>query len=557
MEPKPDHQPAIQMNDNDSYSEIFDVDDQLNRTFENSLSLNYNAASFQENISTDPKYQEFKKVKFGDCYIFNYQMFEGRKSRLESENDVKRLKHVFGELNFDVFEFKNLSQLETTEALKKISEKDHSQKKYFVCCFLTHGGPETLCTSDKNINVSDIFSHFTRSSCPTLSGKPKIFIIQACRGSKYETEESVNCADYFLIECNKDYLDFLIVNSTYYDTVSFKSSDEEHSIHHGAFFIDELCRSLEQFSGELELLQILTIVNYRVSYLFLSKSKEKKKNMKKQVPCFVSRLRTDVKFEKPITPFVSYETLCFDKRRKESRLGLESTENPLSDKECYQLQNPENIMFLSIADTNIVDLRIAGSILWNSFAGRKYSREEQMQSRTFKRSEIMQFLKKNLNSSEADCLICFLAGDSRNGRLLDANGRKISKEDVIKTCESFTGKPKIFIYLLRELPYVTSDSADGETDLIPLRTDIIPFHADILEICITITEWKQAIGPIETFCQIFNSSSKDFINLLTKINHELVKNYNFFGRPGSETSDECNHDTFMITSTLTKHLFLP
>ncbi|GFU38049.1 caspase-3 [Nephila pilipes] len=546
----------IQMNAIDSDPVDFgDVNQQLNGSSINSLSFNNDCASFQKYISTifDPTYQEFKEVKCGDCYIFNYQIFERNSPRPESEKDAERLEHDFKELNFDVYKFENLSKSETVTVLEAVSKRDHSQKRYFVCCILTHGDQEKLCMRDKSIDVIDIFNHFTRLSCPSLSGKPKIFIIQACRGLKYETEVSANYADCFSIEGSQDYLDFLIVNSTYYGTVSFKSSDEEHAVYRGSFFIDELCRSLEQFSGELELLQILTIVNYRVSHLFVSRSREKEKNRKKQMPCFTSRLRSEIKFNKTITPFVSPETRYFDQRRKKSRLGLESTENPLFDLKWYQLQNPEGILFLSISNRNIDQrLEMAASTLWSYFADRKYSRKAPQKCR-FKRSEIMKFLNQNQNPSETNCLICFIGGFSRNGRILDAEERKISKENIIKTCESLTGKPKIFIYLLYELSGEETVSTDGRHN-----TNIIPYHADILEICITITEWKQAVGAMKTFCQILeHNSSEDFVNLMAKLNRELVEKHNFFEVPENQANDKYNRSTFVVTSTLTRSLFLP
>ena len=67
---------------------------------------------------------------------------------------------------------------------------DHSKYDCFILAILTHGEDnsfhgEVYGVDDNPVQIQDIFSLFSNKNCKTLRGKPKIFFLQACRGSKY------------------------------------------------------------------------------------------------------------------------------------------------------------------------------------------------------------------------------------------------------------------------------------------------------------------------------------------------------------------------------------
>ncbi|KAF8796285.1 Caspase-3 like protein [Argiope bruennichi] len=470
----------------------------------------------KEKIFLKPDDELTGERKCGDCYIFDYQKFkkEGA-SRPGSENDVARLKHVFSALNFNVYaDYLNLTKEETLDALKEAAKKDHTQSKYFVCCFLTHGKEGKLLMFDKFIKIDDILQCFSRSSCETLAGKPKIFIFQACRGNCCEGGVPIDSTDFGgSVKENPDYLDFLIAYSTYEGKVSFKTKDPSGSQNnHGSYFIDELCRTLEQFSEDLDLLQILTIANYRVAYLFeTQKTRNEEFRNKKQMPGFTSRLRNEVKFNRKI-------------------LGLKSTETPLEDKKMYNIQKCKRIKFLLLLNTRDNferDLTYSIANLWSSLAVKGYQKEEK---RNWSGKELMNFLIEvsSRDFSNTDCFICFIICKSKGDYLYD--------------------KPKIFVFLLSSpakkswWPCVSAESTDGGSG------SMIPVHADILEIVITTEESQQLQGVIEKFRNIFGRSCGDILSQLTKLNDELFKDYGFY------SSSSKNLSTFSFNSTLTKTL---
>ena len=68
------------------------------------------------------------------------------------------------------------------EILQHLQETDYSN---YCCSFLfvlSHGSQEGVITTDGRCIPYDVIqSYFTASKCPSLSGKPKVFIFQLCR----------------------------------------------------------------------------------------------------------------------------------------------------------------------------------------------------------------------------------------------------------------------------------------------------------------------------------------------------------------------------------------
>ena len=51
---------------------------------------------------------------------------------------------------------------------------------------MSHGDTGYISgTDEEKVHLKDIQAEFEGDKCPKLQGKPKLFFIQACRGSKY------------------------------------------------------------------------------------------------------------------------------------------------------------------------------------------------------------------------------------------------------------------------------------------------------------------------------------------------------------------------------------
>jgi len=93
---------------------------------------------------------------------------------------LQQLRHLFAEqFDFDVRDHRQTSWDELESLMIDVAQEDHSQRDAFVCCVVARGRMGTVRTSDGNcnpaVNLANIFSD---ENCETLSGKPKLFIIQ-------------------------------------------------------------------------------------------------------------------------------------------------------------------------------------------------------------------------------------------------------------------------------------------------------------------------------------------------------------------------------------------
>lgn len=75
----------------------------------------------------------------------------------------------------------------------------------------------------------------------------------------------------------------------------------------GSWFVQALCNVLNESGKQLEILQILTRVNYMVATNFVSWSEDPRFSEKKQIPCVVSMLTKELYFN--WQPYMTSEIL--------------------------------------------------------------------------------------------------------------------------------------------------------------------------------------------------------------------------------------------------------
>ena len=126
----------------------------------------------------------------GVCLIINICNFDDAEGirRNGSEADVLNLEQTFESMNFLIRSYQDLKRSEFLEVLNDIRTLDHSDYDTFFCIIMSHGDetgifPSDVATEDQ-ISIKEIRNLFTDENCESLKGKPKIFIVQACRGDK-------------------------------------------------------------------------------------------------------------------------------------------------------------------------------------------------------------------------------------------------------------------------------------------------------------------------------------------------------------------------------------
>ncbi|PKU35162.1 caspase-7 isoform x2 [Limosa lapponica baueri] len=130
---------------------------------------------------------DYKKV--GKCIIINNKNFEdktGMGTRNGTDKDAGDLAKSFRFLGFDVYTYNDRSRDDMEKLLKKAAEENHSDAACFACILLSHGEEGLIYGTDGPMAIKSLTALFRGDKCKSLIGKPKLFFIQACRGSEFD-----------------------------------------------------------------------------------------------------------------------------------------------------------------------------------------------------------------------------------------------------------------------------------------------------------------------------------------------------------------------------------
>ncbi|XP_053386794.1 caspase-3-like [Mercenaria mercenaria] len=163
-------------------------------------------------IKHSPRQKQNIDSTESDCYKFTYpkrgylllvinEKFYNQASRKGADLDLLKMKKVAKKIGFQTLNKgaeTNLTKAETMNWLLKAQDTDHSTSDCFMFMISTHGLEQQnprkgglvdhalVCADDQLIFTSTIIEMFSETNCPSLKGKPKIFIIQACRGTSVD-----------------------------------------------------------------------------------------------------------------------------------------------------------------------------------------------------------------------------------------------------------------------------------------------------------------------------------------------------------------------------------
>ncbi|XP_062857027.1 caspase-3b [Trichomycterus rosablanca] len=234
--------------------------------------------------------------EIGKCVIINNKYFH--ESTMMSERhgtdlDAEKVLKVFKLLGFKCTIRQNQSVSKMKELFKLVSQEDHSKSAMFVCVLLSHGDEDVIYGTDGCIKLSELTGLFRGDQCLSLVGKPKLFFIQACRGSNLDPGiETDSVCDSESTQRIPVEADFLYAYSTAPGYYAWRNTAN------GSWFISALCDMLTKYGRELELLQLMTRVNHKVAMEFQSSSTLPGFHGMKQIPCIVSMLTKELYFPK-------------------------------------------------------------------------------------------------------------------------------------------------------------------------------------------------------------------------------------------------------------------
>lgn len=233
--------------------------------------------------------------EMGVCIIINNKNFHkstGMTPRSGTDVDAAKLRETFMALKYEVRNKNDLTREEIVELMKNASKEDHSKRSSFVCVILSHGDEGVIFGTDGPIDLKKLTSYFRGDYCRSLIGKPKLFIIQACRGTELDCGIETDSGTEDDMTCQKIPVeaDFLYAYSTAPGYYSWRNAKD------GSWFIQSLCAMLKLYAHKLEFMHILTRVNRKVATEFESFSLDSTFHAKKQIPCIVSMLTKELYF---------------------------------------------------------------------------------------------------------------------------------------------------------------------------------------------------------------------------------------------------------------------
>ncbi|CAM9337614.1 unnamed protein product [Lampetra planeri] len=228
----------------------------------------------------------------GQCIIINNKNFDrrtGMNQRNGTDVDAGNAAKVFTKLGYKVKVYNDQTVEQMKQVLTAASKDDHRCAASFVCILLSHGDEGVFFGTDGSVELRYLTSLFRGDRCQSLAGKPKLFFIQACRGTELdggiETDSADDCTSKIPVEA-----DFLYAYSTAPGYYSWRNTMT------GSWFMQALCEMISKYATELELLHIMTRVNHKVAVEFESVSCSPGFHAKKQIPCIVSMLTKEMYF---------------------------------------------------------------------------------------------------------------------------------------------------------------------------------------------------------------------------------------------------------------------
>ncbi|XP_021270990.1 caspase-1-like [Numida meleagris] len=114
--------------------------------------------------------------------------FEHLSQRDGAEVDVKEMTNLLEWLGYEVECHEDITSQEMTTVMKKFADhKDHLTSDSTFLVFMSHGNSAGICGTESNgtvdiLSFSTIYENFNNKHCKALMGKPKVVIIQCCRG---------------------------------------------------------------------------------------------------------------------------------------------------------------------------------------------------------------------------------------------------------------------------------------------------------------------------------------------------------------------------------------
>nr|XP_004672804.1 caspase-14 [Jaculus jaculus] len=188
------------------------------------------------------------------------------KAREGSEADLDALEQMFRQLRFESTVKRDPTAQQFLDELEKFQQLIDSWEEPVSCAFvvlMAHGEEGLLKGEDeKMVKLDDLFEMLNNKNCQALRAKPKVYIIQACRGEHRDLGEAVGRDEMVMVTKESPYTiptytDALHVYATVEGYIAYRHDVE------GSCFIQTLTEVFMTRKGPI--LELLTEVTRRMA----------------------------------------------------------------------------------------------------------------------------------------------------------------------------------------------------------------------------------------------------------------------------------------------------
>ncbi|XP_008538025.1 caspase-14 isoform X1 [Equus przewalskii] len=188
------------------------------------------------------------------------------KAREGSEADLDALERMFQQLGFESTMKRDPTAQQFQEELEKFQQAMDAREDLVSCAFvvlMAHGVEGRLKGEDEQmVELESLFEVLNNKNCQALKARPKVYIVQACRGEQRDPGETVGSDDIMMItkdspETIPTYTDTLHIYSTVEGYIAYRHDKE------GSCFIQTLVDVFTERRGPI--LELLTEVTRRMA----------------------------------------------------------------------------------------------------------------------------------------------------------------------------------------------------------------------------------------------------------------------------------------------------
>ncbi|XP_028821762.1 caspase-1-like [Denticeps clupeoides] len=176
--------------------------------------------------------------------------------RKGAEKDEEKMEALLKALGYEVLKYRNCSGQDIDNAVKEYSQREeHFKSDSAFVVIMSHGKRDAILGvhwdigNDDNFPIDNIYKHLSTDRCPGLLNKPKVILIQACRGDEQGSvwvsdgiPEHRNIEDDSHREHKEK--DFISLLSCTPDKKSYRH------VEHGTFFVKWLTEVFNQHAHE-------------------------------------------------------------------------------------------------------------------------------------------------------------------------------------------------------------------------------------------------------------------------------------------------------------------